>query len=261
MSLSDYERRALREVNERKEGQVARSPRTIVPRQVRRRAGDLSAKAGQLPGASKVAEAYTRALQGAATAAAKTSTATLSEDRVLRAFRRRGADVESLEDIRSLDLFVVERRVKLAVQFGGRLTQRKLDQLVPVVGVGAGALLNFKLIDDIAEAAHWAYRERFLLAKHEDASVAPVVPPVPGGPTDGVSEESIDLLGIINAATHPEPGMPRGGLPGPQRTPGRLARPPPNATTDPDRLKADTVWPLAVVYIHARTHPFDLTEF
>ena len=43
---------------------------------------------------------------------------------------------------------------QFALRFGGRLTQRKLGQLVPVVGIGVGAVMNFTLIDSVAEAAY-----------------------------------------------------------------------------------------------------------
>lgn len=73
---------------------------------------------------------------------------------------------------------------------------------MPVVGVGAGALLNFKLIDDISEAAHWTYRERFLLEKvGDDVGAAPEDVPPPRSPQEDTTEEVIDVLGIISAVT------------------------------------------------------------
>lgn len=54
---------------------------------------------------------------------------------------------------------------RFAAQFGQKLTKKKLGQFVPVAGIGIGAALNWKMVDDIAEAAYWAYRERFLLEK------------------------------------------------------------------------------------------------
>jgi hypothetical protein len=60
---------------------------------------------------------------------------------------------------------VVKVARTFATRFGQRLTQRKLGQLVPIAGVAIGAALNWKMVDDVAEAAYWAYRERFLYDK------------------------------------------------------------------------------------------------
>jgi hypothetical protein len=39
---------------------------------------------------------------------------------------------------------------------------------VPIAGVGIGAALNWKMVDDVSKAAYWAYRERFLYEKGGD---------------------------------------------------------------------------------------------
>lgn len=358
MSLTEYEQGALREVTERKAQQVARSPRRIVPEPVKDRAGDLAHRVGGLPGVGKiggkVGAAYLQTAAGASRAVSRLSSSSLSEERILRAYRRRGVDVSSLEDIRGLDLHEVERRVKpkrmdlvyaslaaaegaaagavitggevlatggsvaglgaggapglgtvagamavdaavvlaaaqrvvshtglyygydpndpaeaafalsvvnlgsavtaggkmaayrelsaltqmlarratwkqlnehvlpriaqqFAVRFGGRLTQRKLGQLVPVVGIGVGALMNFRLIDNVAEAAYWTYRERFLLDKGADAdrewassfSLDPA-----DGDGQGEDEVEIDLLEIIEDATREVPALDAGSASG-----------------------------------------------
>ncbi|MEE6138889.1 EcsC family protein [Mycobacterium sp. 050128] len=54
---------------------------------------------------------------------------------------------------------------KFAVNFAESLATKKLGQLVPVIGVGIGAALNWKAVNAIADAAYWAYRERFLYEK------------------------------------------------------------------------------------------------
>lgn len=54
---------------------------------------------------------------------------------------------------------------KFATSFGQKLTKKKLGQFVPFAGVGVGAFMNWKMIDDVADAAYWAYRERFLYEK------------------------------------------------------------------------------------------------
>lgn len=54
---------------------------------------------------------------------------------------------------------------KFAVNFVESLASKKLGQLVPIIGVGIGAALNWKAVTAIADAAYWAYRERFLYEK------------------------------------------------------------------------------------------------
>ena len=344
MSLSEYEQRVLREITERKAQQVARSPRRIVPEPVKERAGDLAHLVGGVRGVGtlrdKVGTAYLQTAAGASRAVSRLSSSSLSEDRILRAYRRRGVEVSSLEDVRALDLHQVERRVKpkrmdlvyaslaaaegaaagavitggevlatggsvaglgaggapgigtvagamavdaavvlaaaqrvvshtglyygydpndpaeaafalsvvnlgsavtaggkmaayrelstltqmlarratwrqlnehvlpriaqqFAVRFGGRLTQRKLGQLVPVIGIGVGAVMNFRLIDNVAEAAYWTYRERFLLDKGADedrewSRVLPLEPTDGGG--EGEADVEINLVEIIEDA-------------------------------------------------------------
>jgi hypothetical protein len=62
---------------------------------------------------------------------------------------------------------------KFATQFSQKLTKKKLGQFVPIAGIGIGAAMNLKMVYDIADAAYWAYRERFLYEKGADT--APIV--------------------------------------------------------------------------------------
>jgi hypothetical protein len=59
---------------------------------------------------------------------------------------------------------------KFAVNFAESLATKKLGQLLPVIGVGIGAALNWKAVTAIADAAYWAYRERFLYEKSGGAN-------------------------------------------------------------------------------------------
>lgn len=52
---------------------------------------------------------------------------------------------------------------RFAAKFGQTLTRKKLGQFVPVAGMVVGAALNYWVIDQISVAAHYAYRERFLI--------------------------------------------------------------------------------------------------
>lgn len=51
---------------------------------------------------------------------------------------------------------------------GKKLTQRSLGKLVPFVGVGVGALMNFATLEGVVDSAGIAYRRRFLLEKYPD---------------------------------------------------------------------------------------------
>jgi len=56
----------------------------------------------------------------------------------------------------------------LAKATGKKLTQRSLGKLVPVIGVGVGAVMNFVTLEAVVDSASIAYRRRFLLEKYPD---------------------------------------------------------------------------------------------
>jgi hypothetical protein len=55
---------------------------------------------------------------------------------------------------------------KVFARLGFRLTQRKLGQTVPVVGVLFGAGMNAKLLMSVTDDAEHIYRERFLRERY-----------------------------------------------------------------------------------------------
>lgn len=55
---------------------------------------------------------------------------------------------------------------KIAEQLTVRFTKKSLGKLIPVVGVGVGATINFATLESVVDAANIAYRRRFLLAKY-----------------------------------------------------------------------------------------------
>ena len=55
-----------------------------------------------------------------------------------------------------------------------RLTQRKLAQALPIVGIAAGAGLNYTLMRKVGTAASFMYRERFLIDKYSLDSGEPI---------------------------------------------------------------------------------------
>ena len=54
---------------------------------------------------------------------------------------------------------------KLAEQLGVNLAQRKAGQIVPVFGAVIGATVNAAFLSDVALAARYAYRERWLATR------------------------------------------------------------------------------------------------
>lgn len=88
---------------------------------------------------------------------------------------------------------------------GQTLTKRKLGQFVPVAGVALGAGLNFRAVDEIAESAYWAYRERFLREKLGDF-LSDTEPPLgtddveTDSDEDGEAEEPILILELVEEA-------------------------------------------------------------
>jgi hypothetical protein len=103
---------------------------------------------------------------------------------------------------------------KFAARFGQNLTKKKLGQFVPLAGIAVGAGMNYAMVDSIADAAYWSYRERFLRDKLGEAMA---VPPEPTqGPDDGRApgalEEPIDVMKLleeegINTRTDDETGL------------------------------------------------------
>ncbi|QIV80388.1 EcsC family protein [Mycolicibacterium frederiksbergense] len=86
---------------------------------------------------------------------------------------------------------------RFATQFGQKLTKKKLGQFVPIAGVGIGAALNWKMVDDVASAAYWAYRERFLFDK--GGEIRPVVIDAEVDKSGVAEDDAIDVIGILES--------------------------------------------------------------
>lgn len=56
--------------------------------------------------------------------------------------------------------------IRVYQRLGFRLTQRKLGQAVPVLGIVIGAGLNVRLLDEVVNSANLVYRERFLAERY-----------------------------------------------------------------------------------------------
>jgi hypothetical protein len=88
-----------------------------------------------------------------------------------------------------LNKHVVTKIVRTTYKMLGlRLTQRKLGQAIPVVGVVLGAGLNARLLSKIADDADHLYRERFLRDKY--ALAAPAL-------TESPAEEGVVKLSEV----------------------------------------------------------------
>jgi hypothetical protein len=112
VQISEYEQQVLRDVDAHRRKQLERSPRRLVPEQIRsaaQRGGETIKKA---PGAEHVADAYRRAAGGLSKVFSKAGQTTISPDRILAAYQRRGHQVETLQQVRGLDLEIVERKVR-----------------------------------------------------------------------------------------------------------------------------------------------------
>lgn len=81
---------------------------------------------------------------------------------------------------------------KVAQRIGVRFTQRSLGKLLPVVGAGVGAVMNWAMLEAVVDSANVAYRRRFLLEKYPHlADEIDVDPDGLGGAAD-VSESDGD---------------------------------------------------------------------
>ena len=91
---------------------------------------------------------------------------------------------------KELDSMVATKVIKrVMTRYTERMTQRKLGQAVPVVGIALGAALNAKALHDVATAADYVYRQRFLEDKYSLNSDFTVTSEVDG----------LDIVAIVDA--------------------------------------------------------------
>lgn len=113
MGLSEYEEKQLAKVREHRERELSRASRRLVPESVKAKGRELYANVLKSPGAAKTrdagAAAFAKAAEGAGKAMTRTAQLTTSEDRVVRAYSKRGHSVEQLDDIHKLDLRAIDR--------------------------------------------------------------------------------------------------------------------------------------------------------
>lgn len=108
MALSAYEQREWDRLQQRKADALNKRVRKILPQSARDRLASLGQKARNAPGAEKVVAAYSGAAQGLGKAVGSTASRTVSQKRVVEQYRRAGHEIAGLDDIRNLDLRVVD---------------------------------------------------------------------------------------------------------------------------------------------------------
>lgn len=142
--LSDYELMALREIEDYKAQLASHKAASVVPESWRTWASDRGEQAAQkisgVPGFAKAAHVarsgYLAAASGLGKGLGNVTKLTLSESRLVAAYRKKGFDVSTLADIRRLDLQDVEKSVR----------PRYMDVLyasgAAVEGMGAGVFIS-----------------------------------------------------------------------------------------------------------------------
>ncbi|MFJ4502862.1 EcsC family protein [Streptomyces sp. NPDC088864] len=113
MTLSVYEQREWDRLQERKEAVLSKPMRKFIPQQARDRFASLGKKAMSAPGAEKVAAAYGGAAKGIGKVVGDSAGRTVSKKRVIEQYRRSGHDIAGLDEIRELDLRVVDEVARL----------------------------------------------------------------------------------------------------------------------------------------------------
>ena len=92
---------------------------------------------------------------------------------------------------------------EIYTRLGIRLTQRKLGQAIPVVGIALGAGMNAGLLHAIGRDAQLAYRSRHLADKYGFA-VDELMKPRGNREAVGAASDIIDIEGIVEAQTEPD---------------------------------------------------------
>jgi hypothetical protein len=97
-------------------------------------------------------------------------------------------------------------------RLGFRLTQRKLGQAVPVLGIVIGAGLNIRLLSEVVNSANLVYRERFLIEKYglaHDVSDVDVVDVEDVVAVTEILDEEVAGIEVLDAIVVNEDNRPR----------------------------------------------------
>lgn len=141
--MTPYEEAAWAEIVEWRQHRLTAQTRRVLPAAVR----DRSAKAGRnakekfeaLPGAQAFEARFLEALGGLGDFGARTAMASVRDDAIVGAYRKRGHTVDDLDDIRKLDLQVIDRvKPKLGLAYTAGATA---EGAVAGLAVSGGELL------------------------------------------------------------------------------------------------------------------------
>src|SRR3954451_14478813 len=154
--MTPYDARAWAEIVEWRRQRLTARTRRLLPAAVRERAVKVGKNAKEkfeaLPGAQEFESRFLEALGGLGDFGARTAMASVRDDAIIEAYRKRGHTVDDLDDIRKLDLQVIDRvkpKLGLAYTAGATVEGAAAGLAVSggellataggVFGVGAGA--------------------------------------------------------------------------------------------------------------------------
>ncbi|MGY1836191.1 EcsC family protein [Blastococcus sp. SYSU DS0510] len=141
--MAPYEERAWGDIVEWREHRLTARTRRVLPAAVR----DRAVKAGEtakdkfeaLPGAQAFEAKFLEALNGLGDLGARTAMASVRDNAIIEAYRKRGHTVDDLDDIRKLDLQVIDRvKPKLGLAYASGATA---EGAVAGLAVSGGQLL------------------------------------------------------------------------------------------------------------------------
>jgi hypothetical protein len=141
--MTPYEERAWAEIVEWRGNRLTARTRRVVPAAVRHRAGRVGQNAKEkfeaLPGAHAFEAKFQEALGGLGDFGARTAMASVRDGAIIEAYRKRGHTVDELDDIRKLDLRVIDRvKPKLGLAYTAGATA---EGAVAGLAVSGGELL------------------------------------------------------------------------------------------------------------------------
>lgn len=141
--MTPYDERAWAEIAEWRQNRLTARTRRLVPAAVRGRAGKVVHNAKEkfetLPGAQAFEAKFQEALGGLGDFGARTAMASVRDGAIIEAYRKRGHAVDDLDDIRTLDLQVIDRvKPKLGLAYTAGATA---EGAVAGLAVSGGELL------------------------------------------------------------------------------------------------------------------------
>jgi hypothetical protein len=125
--MTPYEERAWAEIVEWRQDRLTVRTRRMLPAAVRERAVKVGQNAKEkfeaLPGAHEFESRFLEALGGLGDLGARTAMASVRDGAIIEAYRKRGHTVDDLDDIRKLDLQVIDRvKPKLGLAYTAAAT-------------------------------------------------------------------------------------------------------------------------------------------